>query len=112
MTHRLGIFATTDGWVVADPKQKRIYDSRPDAMDAARRLANVARWRGAEVELLAQDLPGGPLALVKDSQADAHRAPAGHGSGRTYQPRRGPNTLTTRSRARSGGKGAGDMSRR
>jgi hypothetical protein len=64
MTHRLGVFATTDGWAVADRKRTRVYESRLEAMDVARREASVARWRGTNVEIVAQDAPGGPLALV------------------------------------------------
>ncbi len=65
MTHRLGVFATTEGWVVADQKRARRYDSLPEAMEAARREASVARWQGVEAEIIAQDLPGGPLAVVE-----------------------------------------------
>jgi hypothetical protein len=65
MTHRFGVFATTGGWVVADKRQTRMFGSRVDAIDAARRQAGVARWRGAETEIIAQDRPGGALAVVE-----------------------------------------------
>ena len=64
MRLRLGVFATARGWVVADPKQQQRFDSRGEAMKAARRQVGVARWRGDEAEIVAQDLPGGPLAVV------------------------------------------------
>ncbi len=65
MNHRLGVFATTEGWVVADWRQKRTYDTWLEAKAAALREASVARWRGAEVEIVAQDQPGGPLVVVE-----------------------------------------------
>jgi hypothetical protein len=64
MRLRLGVFATTEGWVVADREHKRRFEDRGEAMRKARRQANVARWRGDEAEILAQDLPGGVLAVI------------------------------------------------
>ncbi|HEX3916999.1 MAG TPA: hypothetical protein VHW60_06640 [Caulobacteraceae bacterium] len=64
MRLRLGVFATARGWVVGDAKQQQTFDDRSEAMNAARRQAQVARWRGDEAEIVAQDLPGGPLAVV------------------------------------------------
>jgi hypothetical protein len=66
MRLRYGVFATTEGWVVADQAHTQRFDDRAEAMQAARRRANVARWRGDEAEILAQDLPGGALAVVVD----------------------------------------------
>jgi hypothetical protein len=65
MTHRLGIFATAAGWVLADEDRLETYETRDGAVEAALRLAHIARWRGADVEVLAQQHPGGPLALVE-----------------------------------------------
>ena len=69
MTHRLGIFATAAGWVLADEDRLETYETRDGAVEAALRLAHIARWRGADVEVLAQQHPGGPLALVESSAA-------------------------------------------
>ncbi len=65
MAHRFGVFATTESWVVAGRTRTRIYESWHEAMDAVRREASVARWRGAEVEIVAQDLPGGPMVVIE-----------------------------------------------
>jgi hypothetical protein len=64
MRLRFGVFATTEGWVVADQVHMQRFDDRSEAMQAARREAHLARWRGADVEILAQDLPGGPLSKL------------------------------------------------
>jgi hypothetical protein len=64
MTLRLGVFATRDGWVVAGPNRHELFDSLSAALKAARRRAQIARWRGAEVELVAQERAGGPLAVI------------------------------------------------
>jgi hypothetical protein len=65
MTHRLGVFATAAGWLLADEDRLETYETRDRAVEAALKLAHIARWRGAEVEVLAQHHPGGPLALVE-----------------------------------------------
>jgi hypothetical protein len=64
MRLRLGVFATARGWIVGDRGQQQRFEDRGEAMNAARRQAGVARWRGDEAEIVAQDLPGGPLAVV------------------------------------------------
>jgi hypothetical protein len=64
MRLRYGVFATTEGWVVADQARTQRFDDRAEAMQAARRQANVARWRGDEAEIVAQDVSGGALAVV------------------------------------------------
>ncbi len=69
MTHRLGVFATAAGWVLADEERLETYETRDSAVEAALKLAHIARWRGAEVEVLAQQHPGGPLALVEQPPA-------------------------------------------
>jgi len=68
MRLRYGVFATTEGWVVADHAHTQRYDDRAEAMQAARRQANIARWRGDEAEILAQDESGGALAVVDPPQ--------------------------------------------
>jgi len=67
-TRRFGVFATLRGWLVAAPQLTQDFDSRSEAVGAARRLAHVARWRGARAEVVAQDEPGGPLTVI-DPQA-------------------------------------------
>jgi hypothetical protein len=64
MTHRLGIFATAAGWLLAEDDRLETFETRDSALAAALKLAHIARWRGAEVEVLAQHHPGGPLAPV------------------------------------------------
>jgi hypothetical protein len=64
MKLRLAVFAHAEGWVVASQSQMERFADRAEAMQAARQRAGVARWRGAEVELLAQDAPGGALAAA------------------------------------------------
>ncbi len=61
---RFGVFATIRGWLVARPDRQDHYDGREEAIRAAVRQAHVARWRGADVEVLAQDEPGGSLHVV------------------------------------------------
>jgi hypothetical protein len=65
MTHRLGVFATAAGWLLADEARLQTYETRDCAVAAALKLAHLARWRGAEVEVLAQQHPGGALAPVR-----------------------------------------------
>jgi hypothetical protein len=65
MTIRLGVFATAAGWVLADEDRLETYETRDGAVEAALKLAHIARWRGAEVEVLAQHHPGGPLSVVE-----------------------------------------------
>jgi len=69
MTHRLGVFATAAGWVLADDDRLETFETRDRAVEAALRLAHIARWRGAEVEVVAQHHPGGPLNLVEQPPA-------------------------------------------
>jgi hypothetical protein len=73
MTLRLGVFATRDGWLVAGPTQSERFDSWSAALRAALRRAQVARWRGAEVELLGQERPGGPLAVIERPRREPRR---------------------------------------
>jgi sugar phosphate isomerase/epimerase len=69
MTHRLGVFATAAGWVLADEDRMETFETRDGAVEAALKLAHIARWRGAEVEVVAQHHPGGPLNLVEQPPA-------------------------------------------
>jgi hypothetical protein len=69
MTHRLGVFATVAGWVLADEDRLETFETRDGAVEAALKLAHIARWRGAHVEVVAQQHPGGPLALVEQRPA-------------------------------------------
>jgi len=71
MTHRLGVFATAAGWLLADEDRLQTFETRDGALAAALKLAHIARWRGGDVEVLAQHHPGGPLAPVDapDGQA-------------------------------------------
>jgi hypothetical protein len=69
MTHRLGVFATAAGWVLADEARLQTYETRDGALAAALKLAHIARWRGAEVEVLAQEHPGGALTPVTQGPA-------------------------------------------
>ena len=69
MKHRLGVFATAAGWLLADEDRLETYETRNDAVEAALKLAHIARWRGAEVEVVAQQHPGGPLAPVEQAGA-------------------------------------------
>ena len=64
MTHRLGVFATAAGWLLAQDGRLETFETRDGALAAALKLAHIARWRGAEVEVLAQHHPGGRLAPV------------------------------------------------
>jgi hypothetical protein len=61
---RYGVFAVADGWVAASEAQMEWFADRGEALRAAMRQAGVARWRGDDVEILAQDRPGGALAGV------------------------------------------------
>ncbi|HVN01512.1 MAG TPA: hypothetical protein VMT68_14985 [Caulobacteraceae bacterium] len=61
---RLGVFATLRGWLLTDNEQRKTFASRADALAAARQQAHVARWRGAEAEVVAQDRVGGALTVV------------------------------------------------
>ena len=63
-THRFGVFATIRGWLLADAQQGETFETRTDAVATARRLAHVARWRGGEAEVVAQDRPGGALTVI------------------------------------------------
>jgi hypothetical protein len=45
------------------------FETRDGAVEAALKLAHIARWRGAEVEVVAQHHPGGPLNLVEQPPA-------------------------------------------
>ena len=69
MTERLGVFATAAGWLLAHEDRLETYETRDGAIEAALKLAHIARWRGAEVEVLAQHHPGGPLARVDQPRA-------------------------------------------
>jgi hypothetical protein len=46
------------------------FDTRTEAVAAARRLAHVTRWRGARAEVVAQDRPGGALRIIDASESD------------------------------------------
>jgi hypothetical protein len=65
MTNRIGVFATDQGWRVVQATRQDLFESRAAALNAARRWAHLARWRGADVEVLAQERLGGPLARVE-----------------------------------------------
>ena len=60
-TYRVGVFATEYGWRLAGPDAAAEYPSRSLAVKAAYRLAHLARWRGAEVQILVQHRPGEAL---------------------------------------------------
>jgi hypothetical protein len=60
-TYRVGVFATQDGWRLAGPAGAADYPSHSLAVKAAYRLAHLARWRGAEVQILVQGRPGEAL---------------------------------------------------
>jgi hypothetical protein len=70
LTRRFGVFATIRGWLLADPDRIQDFDTRTEAVAAARRLAHVPRWRGARAEVLAQDRPGGALRIIDPSEPD------------------------------------------
>jgi hypothetical protein len=70
LTRRFGVFATIRGWLLADPDRIQDFDTRTEAVAAARRLAHVTRWRGARAEVLAQDRPGGALRIIDPSEPD------------------------------------------
>jgi hypothetical protein len=63
-TRRLGVFATLRGWLLADAGRRETFEHRADAVATARRLAHVARWRGGEAEVLAQERAGGRLRVI------------------------------------------------
>jgi hypothetical protein len=63
-TRRFGVFATVRGWLLADADSGETFETRTDAVASARRLAHVARWRGAAAEVVAQDRPGGALKVI------------------------------------------------
>jgi hypothetical protein len=58
--HRFGVFATAAGWVL--PRQDRLetFATRDEALGATLRAAHIARWRGDDVEVVAQQHPGRP----------------------------------------------------
>jgi hypothetical protein len=64
MTERLGVFATLDGWLLAAPSRHQLFDTWAGAIAAARRQAQLARWRGGSVEVVAQIHPGAPLESI------------------------------------------------
>ena len=61
---RFGVFATIGGWLVARTDRHELYKARDEAIEAAVRQAHVARWRGADAEVVAQDAAGGSLSVV------------------------------------------------
>jgi hypothetical protein len=63
-TRRFGVFATVRGWLLADADRAEVYESRTLAIATARRLAHLARWRGGDAEVLAQDRAGGTLTVI------------------------------------------------
>jgi hypothetical protein len=63
-TRRFGVFATIRGWLLADDVSGETFSTRNDAVATARRLAHLARWRGARAEVVAQDRPGGALRVI------------------------------------------------
>ena len=69
-TRRFGVFATIRGWLLADPDRVQDFDTRTEAVAAARRMAHVTRWRGAKAEVVAQDRAGGPLRIIDASESD------------------------------------------
>ncbi|MGH6955726.1 MAG: hypothetical protein ACREEW_03570 [Caulobacteraceae bacterium] len=64
-TRRLGVFATTNGWLLADAEHKEWFGTWSDAVDTALRRAHLERWRGAEVEVVAQVQAGGSLIVIE-----------------------------------------------
>lgn len=64
MTQRFGVFATTDGWLVALENHLERFDTRGEAMAAALKLAQVTRWRGDAAEVISQEHAGGALTAV------------------------------------------------
>jgi hypothetical protein len=69
-TRRFGVFATIRGWLLADPDRVQDFDTRTEAVAAARRMAHVTRWRGAKAEVVAQDRAGGALRVIDASESD------------------------------------------
>jgi hypothetical protein len=61
---RLGVFATMRGWLLARADRQELFATRADAIAAARRQAHLARWRGSEAEVVAQDAAGDALRVV------------------------------------------------
>ena len=61
---RFGVFATIGGWLVARTDRHELYKARDEAIEAAVRQAHVARWRGGDAEVVAQDEAGGSLSVV------------------------------------------------
>ena len=97
MTTRVGVFATELGWRVVSAAGQELFESRAAALSSARRWAHLARWRGADVEVLAQERLGGPLAKVElptpgirkgDATAEANLASNRDRSLATYAPGR------------------------
>ena len=70
MQLKYGVFAAAGGWVVAGADQMQRFAELGEALKAARQLAGLARWRGDEVEILAQSAPGAAL-----SPLEAHAKP-------------------------------------
>jgi len=64
LTQRFGVFATIRGWLLADAVHGETFETRNDAVASARRLAHLARWRGGEAEVVAQDQLGGALTVI------------------------------------------------
>jgi hypothetical protein len=78
-TVRVGVFATLSGWRTVGAGESEDHASHDRALQAAFRLAHLARWRGAQVQVLVQDHPGGPLSeatRLEIPPAEARR-PAG-----------------------------------
>jgi hypothetical protein len=69
-TRRFGVFATIGGWLLTDDVNGETFTTRNAAVATARRLAHVARWRGARAEVLAQDRPGGVLRVIDPPRED------------------------------------------
>ncbi len=69
-TRRFGVFATIRCWLLADPDRVHDFDTRNDAVAAARRLAHVTRWRGTRAEVVAQYRAGGALRIIDASESD------------------------------------------
>ena len=69
-TRRFGVFATIRGWLLADSDRVQDFDTRTEAVAAARRMAHVTRWRGARAEVVAQDRQGGALRIIDASEPD------------------------------------------
>jgi hypothetical protein len=74
-TRRLGVFATKDGWLLTDADRREWFDDWNDAVNTALRRAHVARWRGADAEVVAQDHSGGSLIVIESTERQTLPSP-------------------------------------